>query len=102
MPVDGDQVPLVAPLGQLPLQLLPRQLLPLQHPLLVVLALAPVPPAQRPLQRPEEAQAPRGRAANPGDGRRPGRGGRPGSGGRVAAAVMTQRLPSVAAPETRG
>lgn len=36
VPVDGDQVPLVAPLGQLPLQLLPRQLLPLQHPLLVV------------------------------------------------------------------
>ena len=55
VPVDGHQVPLVAPLGQLPLQLLPRQLLPLQRPLLVVLALAPVPPTQRPLQGPEEA-----------------------------------------------
>ena len=53
VPVDGDEVPLVAPLGQLPLQLLPRHLLPLHHPLLVVLALAPVPEdtllPQRPL-----------------------------------------------------
>ena len=48
VPVDGAEVALVAALGQLPLQLLPRHLLPLQQPLLVVLALAPVPTTQRP------------------------------------------------------
>ena len=48
VPVDGSEVALVAALCQLPLQLLPRHLLPLQQPLLVVLALAPVPTSQGP------------------------------------------------------
>ena len=51
VPVDGAEVALVAALCQLPLQLLPRHLLPLQQPLLVVLALAPVPTTQRPGHR---------------------------------------------------